>query len=86
MLHVSRSRYIYVHCAFNEGSSPNDSLQAVDKYIPVNIDGEPIQWFGNPAYLDGALYEASLFYKRRGLLSNHSSWTAPLVCPTASSP
>ena len=36
-------------------------------HVPTDIDGIPIKWDGNPAYLDGALYEASEFYKRTGL-------------------
>ena len=36
-------------------------------HVPTDIDGIPIKWDGNPAYLEGALYEASEFYKRTGL-------------------
>ena len=36
-------------------------------HVPTDIDGIPIKWDGNPAYLDGALHEASEFYKRTGL-------------------
>ena len=36
-------------------------------HVPTDTDGIPIKWDGNPAYLEGALYEASEFYKRTGL-------------------
>ena len=36
------------------------------KYIPVDIHGNRIIWEDNPAYLSGALYEASEYYKRTG--------------------
>ena len=38
------------------------SSVTTDKIIrPTDIDGNPIT-FSNPAYIDGALYEAGLFY------------------------
>ena len=43
-----------------------DQNSSVSKFHPVDIDGNRILWGGNPAYLDGALYECQLFYERTG--------------------
>ena len=36
------------------------------KHIPVDIDNNRISFKGNPAYVAGALYEASQYYERTG--------------------
>ena len=36
------------------------------KHIPVDIDGNRISFKGNPAYVAGALFEASQYYERTG--------------------
>ena len=36
------------------------------KLIPTDIDNDPISWDGNPAHVEGALFEAQEFYKRTG--------------------
>ena len=41
-------------------------------HVPTDTDGIPIKWNGNPAYLDGALYEASEFTSAPAS-SKHSS-------------
>ena len=38
-----------------------------DPFIPKYTDGTPIQWDGNYAHIDGALYETGRYYKRTGL-------------------
>ena len=45
--------------------SERSSVKSV-KHVPTDIDGTPIEWEDNPAYLDGALYECQLYYQRTG--------------------
>ena len=47
-----------------------DQNSSATKYTPVDIDGNRILWYGNPAYLDGAIYECKLFYQRTGLFES----------------
>ena len=44
-----------------------DEESNAPKLHPRDIDWNPIGWSGNPAFLGGALYEASLYYEREGL-------------------
>ena len=44
-------------------SDAEDQNSSVSKFHPVDIDGNRILWGGNPAYLDGALYECQLFLR-----------------------
>ena len=38
-----------------------------DPFVPTYTDGTPINWDGNYAHIDGALYETGRYYKRTGL-------------------
>ena len=48
--------------------STEDEQQPVHsvKHVPVDIDGNRISFKGNPAYVAGALFEASQYYERTG--------------------
>ena len=37
----------------------------LDKYVPVDIDNDPIKWADNPAYLPGIIHEINVKSRAR---------------------
>ena len=48
-------------------NSDGTDAVALNKLQPLNSDKEPIIWSGNPAHIDGILFEINKYYKRTGL-------------------
>ena len=46
--------------------SQRASNAAGQPFIPFNIDKDPIRWEGNPAHLEGALFEVAECFNRTG--------------------
>ena len=68
-------------------ASTLSTTEHTDPLVPTYTDGTPINWDGNYAHIDGALYETGRYYKRTGLLySSFSSSIAQSRCPMAESP
>ena len=44
-------------------SNQNGDEVVTNKLIPTYSDKEPIKWAGNPAHIDGILFEMSKHYK-----------------------
>ena len=47
-------------------STDNEGISAKLTNTPVDVEGDPILWDGNPATLEGVLHETARYYKRRG--------------------
>ena len=48
-------------------ASTLSTSEHTDPFVPTYTDGTPINWDGNYAHIDGALYETGRYYKRTGL-------------------
>ena len=45
-----------------------------EKYQPVDTEGNPILWSsGNPAHLEGIMYEVRRFFRRKGTQRNSNA-------------
>ena len=55
-------------------SDTTENTALTDKYQPVDTDGNPILWTsGNPAHLEGIMYEVRRFFRRKGTQRNSNA-------------
>ena len=72
----------------NDTLSTADDTVITDKLIPIDLDKVPIKYSGNPAELEGVLYEVGRYYKRcnlfQPLFEQHASAqrTGTIATPT----
>ena len=60
----------------------SETPRDVSKHLPVDIDKNPIILDGNPAHIEGTLFEVAKYYRRKGLFQQLFKNRAVLLNPS----